>query len=370
MAEPPNPDDPDHLDLLLTIRFSASIPDILLSVPDPTHLTAAGLKQLIRQRLPKNLFSHRLRLIYAGRALDDATSLASALNIPELAAKAKSSSEEDKEAAAGYDNGGDEGEGDNTTGADNDNHKGKGKGKAVIRDPPTPQLRTYIHCSIGDIVLSAAELEAEARMARVGFEGEEEEEEGMEADALLGPSSSSWSKRTAHARGRARASAHGAAAPGPFSSSSAAAAAAAAAPTPRGFDSLIDTGFTPGEVSMLRSQFLALHSISRTPDTMPSGTELRRLEERWLEEEGPAGGAGTGELHGSGGAGAGGNGEGDDGSGTLDDMLWGSMMGFFWPVGCGLWLLRESGVWSWRKGLAVFVGVVVNFGFGVVRVVN
>ena len=56
--------------------------------------------------------------------------------------------------------------------------------------------------------------------------------------------------------------------------------------------------------------------------------------------------------------------------GALDDMLWGSVMGFFWPVGCALWLLREEGVWSWRKGLAVFVGVVVNLGFGAVRMIS
>ena len=56
--------------------------------------------------------------------------------------------------------------------------------------------------------------------------------------------------------------------------------------------------------------------------------------------------------------------------GALDDMLWGSVMGFFWPVACALWLLREEGVWSWRKGLAVFVGVVVNLGFGAVRMMS
>ena len=51
-------------------------------------------------------------------------------------------------------------------------------------------------------------------------------------------------------------------------------------------------------------------------------------------------------------------------------MLWGAVMGFFWPIGCAMWLRREEGVWSWRKGLAVFVGVVVNVAFGAVRVMN
>ena len=32
--------------------------------------------------------------------------------------------------------------------------------------------------------------------------------------------------------------------------------------------------------------------------------------------------------------------------------------------------LDEEGVWSWRKGLAVFVGIVVNVFFGAMRVMN
>lgn len=112
---------------------------------------------------------------------------------------------------------------------------------------------------------------------------------------------------------------------------------------------------------------------------MPSGAELRRLEDIWMDEGASAGsmemggsGMGTGGASGSGDAGIANYGVGttSGAAGPLDDMLWGSVMGFFWPVGCGLWLLREQGVWSWRKGLAVFVGIVVNFGFGVVRFLN
>jgi len=56
--------------------------------------------------------------------------------------------------------------------------------------------------------------------------------------------------------------------------------------------------------------------------------------------------------------------------GAMDDMLWGAVMGFFWPVGCAMWLRREEGVWSWRKGVTVFVGVVVNVVFGAMRIMG
>jgi iron-sulfur cluster assembly protein len=115
---------------------------------------------------------------------------------------------------------------------------------------------------------------------------------------------------------------------------------------------------------------MAIQSVSRTPDTMPTGAELRELEDRWMDEGSSAMAAGTG-----------GGGEGisfadDDGGfgagsrGAMDDMLWGAVMGFFWPVGCAMWLRREEGVWSWRKGLAVFVGVVINVAFGAMRIMN
>lgn len=64
------------------------------------------------------------------------------------------------------------------------------------------------------------------------------------------------------------------------------------------------------------------------------------------------------------------NGLGPGSRSAMDDMLWGAVMGFFWPVGCAMWLRREEGVWSWRKGVAVFVGVVVNAVFGMLRIMN
>jgi iron-sulfur cluster assembly protein len=107
---------------------------------------------------------------------------------------------------------------------------------------------------------------------------------------------------------------------------------------------------------------------------MPSGEELRDLEDRWMDEGSTAAQAQAagGGLDGGGG-GIGGDDDGGLGSGSrgaMDDMLWGAVMGFFWPVGCAMWLRREEGMWSWRKGVAVFIGVLVNAAFGGMRIMN
>ncbi|KAF4277411.1 hypothetical protein KXX33_002688 [Aspergillus fumigatus] len=288
--------------LLLTVRFSASIPDFPLDIENPDITTAAGLKQLIRTHLPPNLSSHRLRLIYAGRGLEDATPLSVSLKLPPSPSRTPVVQE------------------DATT--------VKGKGKAPIREQP----RLYIHCSIGDIVLSDADLAAEAAIATtLQQEQADEGYTGRKKQQQPPPSTTS---------------------------------------APRGFDRLLSAGFTPSEVSALRSQFMAIQSVSRTPDTMPTGAELRELEDRWMDEGSsamaagvPGGGEGISFADDDGGFGAGSR-------GAMDDMLWGAVMGFFWPVGCAMWLRREEGVWSWRKGLAVFVGVVINVAFGAMRIMN
>ena len=64
---------------------------------------------------------------------------------------------------------------------------------------------------------------------------------------------------------------------------------------------------------------------------------------------------------------ASGGGFGEDERGALDDMLWGTAMGFFWPVGCLMWGVREEGIWSLRRRMAVVVGVILNLGLGIVR---
>ncbi|RAH85699.1 hypothetical protein BO86DRAFT_354471 [Aspergillus japonicus CBS 114.51] len=320
--------------LYVIIRFSASIPDLPLDIFSPETTTSAGLKQLIRTRLPPNLSSHRLRLIYAGRGLEDATPLAASLKLPpSSSARSTPRPPEDDEST--------------TT--------SKGKGKAPVRDPP----RLYIHCSIGDIVLSAGDLAAEAAIAstiRQPQDSDSGDEDGNDG-------SPTGSRRNRHQGS---------------SSSALDSAGGTTTPAPRGFDRLLAAGFTPAEVTALRSQFMAIQAVSRTPDTMPSGAELREMEDRWMDEGSSAMAAGGGAT---GGGGAGGGGEGisfadDDGGfgpgsrGAMDDMLWGAVMGFFWPVGCAMWLRREEGVWSWRKGFAVFVGVVVNVAFGAMRIMN
>lgn len=97
---------------------------------------------------------------------------------------------------------------------------------------------------------------------------------------------------------------------------------------------------------------------------MPSASELRTLEDRWIDDTNSAAPAFGGE----GGAGVGDDAEGDGGG--LDDMLWGNIMGFFWPIGAVVWLLREEGVWSKRRQIAVVTGVLVNVAFSVFRVTS
>lgn len=90
---------------------------------------------------------------------------------------------------------------------------------------------------------------------------------------------------------------------------------------------------------------------------MPSGAELRALEERWLDAGTPV----------DGGGGADGDEEGGGGGG-LEDMLWGNVMGFFWAVGAIVWLVREEGVWTKRRQVGVVTGVLVNIAFCMLRV--
>ncbi|KAL9075892.1 MAG: hypothetical protein Q9161_001286 [Pseudevernia consocians] len=130
-------------------------------------------------------------------------------------------------------------------------------------------------------------------------------------------------------------------------------------PAPQGFDRLLSAGLSPVEVASLRSQFLAIQAHTHTPDTMPSASEMRALEERWLEAGSPLN---------NGGGGAGGGGADDEGGGGLEDMLWGNVMGFFWAVGAIVWLVREEGVWSKRRQVGVVTGVLVNIAFCMLRV--
>ncbi len=197
----------------------------------------------------------------------------------------------------------------------------KGKGKNV--EPPPP--RVYISCSIGD-ALSPAELSAEA---------------------LAATESSKKSKARARSDSRNRGSVQ----------------STTTTPAPRGFERLLAGGFSAAEVNQLRLQFRSIQSNIHTPDTMPSPNTLLRMEDAWIDDN--AGNAGAG-------AGAGGFDFGDDGlgGGALDDLLWGNIMGFLWPLGCVGWLIREEGVWSRRRKIAVFTGFVLSLTFGMLRVVS
>jgi len=366
-----NPKEEPSPQILLTIRFSASIPDLDIGISSPENTTAAGLKQLIRARLPPELSERRLRLIYAGRGLEDEISLAVALKLNPLGlGNGRNNLTHGR--IEGVNGNGDIGGSGGCDKVDNDNDpeedialdskrkEGKRKGKAAIRDPPLPHL--YVHCSIGDIVLSATDLSAEADLSSIETI---QQREATWADKR-GTNGHTTTAKSIQSR--------------LFHSSSTTLTPqvvqdeeSQTTPAARGFDRLLSAGFTSTEVTALRSQFLALLSVSHTPDTMPSGPELRELEDRWLDE----GSGAMGAHAGGGGTGLGGPFSSDDDGGfgtgshgALDDMLWGAVMGFFWPVGCAMWLRREEGIWSWRKGLAVFVGIVVNILFGAMRVMN
>jgi len=196
----------------------------------------------------------------------------------------------------------------------------KGKGKNV--DLPAP--RVYINCSIGD-TLTPEELKEEAAAAI-----------------------SSLTKTKKNGRSEAK--------------NGTTAQPTTTTPAPRGFDRLLSGGFTPAEVNQLRLQFLSIQSNIHTPDTMPSPTTLRRMEDAWIDDNAGNAGMATG----------GGFDFGDDGlgGGALDDLLWGNIIGFLWPLGCIGWAIREGGVWSRRRQIAVFTGFVLSLTFGMLRVVS
>ncbi|KAG5914017.1 hypothetical protein E4U42_000732, partial [Claviceps africana] len=113
-AHPPRPPAPTPPPLLLTIRFSTSIPDLDLDIPHPQSTTILSLKHLLRKRLST---PNRLRLIHQGRLLPDASALSAVLK-PPLQPPPPTSKPD-----------------------------AKGKGKAVDGHVP---LRIYVNCSIGD----------------------------------------------------------------------------------------------------------------------------------------------------------------------------------------------------------------------------
>ncbi|KAF2114664.1 DUF2407 C-terminal domain-containing protein [Lophiotrema nucula] len=314
--------------LYLIIRFTASIPDLHLDVTSPRTTTTLSLKQLIRQNLPPNHAPARLRLIYAGKVLADTTPLSTSLRLPNLPPPPRDG------------------------GTYNEQGPGsKSKGKQAVRSvTPEPERHNdgkkyYIHCSLGD-ALSAAELVTEAAQAQAS-------ESTLRSQCETSSSSTTQRRR----------SSSGAISGGDATRRR---SSATATPAPQGFDRLLSSGFTAQEVATLRSQFQTNLSYTHTPDTMPTSTEIRALEDRWLDStatDPSASLAGTGSDGNENGWGAGFTVE----EGGLDDMLWGYLTGFFWSLPALVWGFREEGIWTRRRQVAVVMGVVLNGAFGFLR---
>ncbi|KAH6896576.1 DUF2407 C-terminal domain-containing protein [Thelonectria olida] len=186
----------------------------------------------------------------------------------------------------------------------------KGKGKAV--EGPSAS-RIYVNCAIGD-ELSSEELAAE------------------EAAANKPPDNAQNDS------------------PKPTTSTR---------PRPRGFDRLLQSGFTASEVATLRTQFTSIHTSRYTPDSMPSPDTLRGMEDSWIDNNASGIPSDSTPLE-------------DEYGGMashLEALFRAMMVGFFFPLGALTWLLREEGVWSKRwqifVGFGVFLSLVIGFLMGI-----
>ncbi|KAF1851728.1 uncharacterized protein K460DRAFT_362469 [Cucurbitaria berberidis CBS 394.84] len=323
---------PEQL-IYLIIRFTASVPDLPLSINTPRTTTTLSLKQLIRQTLPPNHASARLRLIYAGKVLADTSPLSTSLRLaPPPRPPPRDGS---------YD--------ENGTGR-------KSKGKQPLRETPSVEYGTtadipseakkyYIHCSLGD-ALSPSELASEATLAQnteIALKSQYETSPTRRRTSSISATESDDARRRRSST------------------------TTAPQPQAQGFDRLLSSGFTSAEVASLRSHFQTNLSFTHTPDTMPSPAQMRVLEDQWLDSSANDPSASL--------AGSDGTGTGDAGwgagfaveEGGLDDMLWGYMTGFFWPLGSLVWGFREEGVWTRRRQVAVVMGVLINAVFGFMR---
>jgi hypothetical protein len=338
---------PEQL-IYLIIRFTASVPDLPLSIYIPRTIATLSLKQLIRAHLPPEHAAARLRLIYAGKVLADTDPLSKSLRLP-LPLPPPPRKVKNRE------DGTEEGE-------------SSSKGKQPLRETPAAEYGTttassipppdarkhYIHCSLGD-ALSAPELTSEATLAQNTEIALKWAYESAEALSSQHPHSIS---DTADNNARRRSS----------TTTSTAAGRAGVVPAAQGFDRLLSSGFTTAEVASLRSHFTTNLSFTHTPDTMPSPAHIRLLEDRWLDSSAndpSASLTGSGDGGGTGDAGWGAGFAAEEGG--LDDMLYGYVTGFFFPLGSLVWGFREEGVWTRRRQVAVVMGVLINVVFGFMR---
>ncbi|KAI9733579.1 MAG: hypothetical protein M1834_003181 [Cirrosporium novae-zelandiae] len=340
-STPSNPPPPPPLHL--TIRFTTTQPDLPLHIPSPHLTTPVHLKQLIRSALPPNLSTHRLRLIHAGRPLADNVPLTQLLKYAPPPPPPPSASR---------------------------SIKGKERATPDTSNRPIPgaskKAPIYIHCSIGPVLPSTALVQ-----------------ESDSATSLTASLTDAFNNRSITSTSTTPHSTTGAATPSPDPTTGAAQTSnnsnnnnnnndsptpdPSTTPRPLGFDRLLTAGFTQSEIQTLRSHFLALLSHTHTPDNLPSPQEMRLLEDRWLDNST----SGADALAGISTTTTTALGEDEDGeAGGLDDMLWGTLMGFFWPVGAGVWVCREEGVWTRRRKVAVLAGCVVSFVFGLFRVTS
>lgn len=334
----PSGNNPLSPSLHLTVRFSASLPDVHLDIPSPNRTTIVALKHRIRERLLSSVKDSkddsttakaarsRLRFIHAGKILPDTATVSAVLRPPPPPPVAVDV---------------------------------KGKGKAVDRQQQ--QQRVYVNCSIGD-ELTDEELATEAAAAAfvpaapVGTADSSSTNVGKTSRTTgLHPSSS-----LAEGQPRSR-------------TSTREARQTDRSNAPRGFDRFLSAGFTPAEVNQLRLQFTSIQASRFTPDTMPSPDTLRAMEDAWIDNNhGGVGGPGLSIEGGD-------DGTGDpipigtetDGfNGMVDTLVKGMFIGFVFPLGAIAWVLREEGMLSKRWRVSIAFGVVFGFGIGVLRALS
>ncbi|KAL1898896.1 hypothetical protein Sste5346_003307 [Sporothrix stenoceras] len=397
--------------LHLTARF-LSLPDVQIEIPDPSRVTVVGLKTLIRKQLVRaaaqadaeppspassskpqrkdrgkekepstsssptlhDAHRRRLRIIYAGKILADDVVLGNVLKpVPPPPRAGRSPSVSTSAAST-------------PVGNQSTNNPSWG-GADTPPSSSSEAARVYVNCSIGDI-LPESELTAEADAAAVASAmltrtgGGSSAASGTSGTSTPGQRGGGMRLDPTHRRGASGGNGVGAgggsSVAGPSTQpSSSRSGGSTTTPAPRGFERLLQAGFTSAEVNQLRLQFNTIQSTRFTPDTMPSPDSLRTMEDNWLDNNQGGGAAGAGSDNGAtpsafGRAGGGG----DDGippvedtglPGMLDIMVRAMVIGFMFPLGSMGWLMREEGLWTPRWRMFVSMGVVVSFMIGSVK---